>query len=123
MTLYDSSAAYEQAGIKAIPIDSGKFKSAGTPGTEVTSEQIAMFQDIVNEHFERFASAVKVGRKMSDKDFDDVKDAQILSAKKAKSVGLIDGISTFAEIMNSMVKPQNGRSTNSGRARLALMDI
>jgi len=121
MALYDTSKAYEQAGIKAIPIDSGKFKSAGSPGTEITEEQIQMFQDIVTEHFARFASAVKTGRGMSDNKFVAVADAQILSADKAKSAGLIDGVSTIAEVMKGLLRKQAGRNTSVNRARLAII--
>src|SRR5699024_4511213 len=44
MTLYDYSKAFGDAGIKAIPIDTGEFKSAGEIGTEITEAQIAEFQ-------------------------------------------------------------------------------
>jgi len=121
MALYDTSKAYEQAGIKAIPIDSGKFKSVGAPGTEISAEQIQMFQDIVTEHFGRFASAVKTGRGMSDNKFKAVEDAQILSADKAKSAGLIDSVATFSDVMKSLLRKPTGRATGSSRARLELL--
>ena len=124
MLLHDYSGMYEAAGIKAIPIDTGKFKSAGTPGTEVTADQVEMFQTIVNEHFTRFADAVKTGRGMSDKKFEAVKDAQILSAASAKEAGLIDGVATVEDVVSSIFKKKaKGRSTASGRARLALYEV
>jgi signal peptide peptidase SppA len=122
MLMHDYSAMYAKEGIRAIPVDTGKFKSAGTPGTEVTADHVQMWQDVVNEHFDRFASAVKAGRGMSDKKFAAVSDAQVLSASKAKEAGLIDGISTMQDVVASMMKKKPaGRSTASGRARLALI--
>jgi signal peptide peptidase SppA len=122
MLLHDYSGMYAAAGVKAIPIDTGKFKSAGTPGTEVTPEQIKMYQDIINEHFDRFASAVKTGRGMSDKRFESVKDAQILTAAKGKEAGLIDAVATKEEFLSG-IKKKKGRRTASSRARLALYEI
>lgn len=120
MAMYDTSKAYEQAGVKVIPIDTGKFKSAGMAGTEVTDEQIQMYQDIVDAHFRDFKSAVMSGRGMDESAFANVQDAQLFHASKAKSVGLIDGISSLADVIKQAGKRPSGRSTQTSHERLKL---
>lgn len=118
MAMYDMSEAYKQAGIKVIPIDTGKFKSAGLAGTEITDEQRQMYQDIVDAHFGEFEKAVKNGR--ASLEWDAVKDAQIYHARKAKSVGLIDGIATLADVVKDLTS-QKGRSTGSASAKMRIL--
>jgi signal peptide peptidase SppA len=119
MAMYDLSKAYEQAGVKVIPIDTGKFKSAGLAGTEISDEQKQMYQDIVDAHFRDFKSAVMRGRGMDETAFGEVKDAQIFHASKARSVGLIDGISSFADVLREAGK-RTGQSTQAAHKRLEL---
>jgi signal peptide peptidase SppA len=119
MAMYDLSKAYEQAGVKVIPIDTGKFKSAGLAGTEITAEQQQMYQEIVDAHFRDFKSAVMSGRQMDEAAFGKVGDAQIFHASKARSVGLIDGISSLAEVIKEAGKVTS-RSTQAAHKRLAL---
>ncbi|NTU67974.1 MAG: signal peptide peptidase SppA [Chlorobiaceae bacterium] len=119
MAMYDMSKAYEQAGIKVIPIDTGKFKSAGLAGTEISDEQKQMYQDIVDAHFSEFKSAVIKGRGMDDNTWDKVKDAQVFHASKAKSARLIDGISTLSEVIKEIGRT-SGRSTKAAHERLRL---
>ena len=118
MAMYDMSKFYEQAGVKVIPIDTGKFKSAGLAGTQVTDEQVQMYQDIVDAHFEDFKSAVISGRDMTDAQFSKVADAQIFHATRAKGVGLIDGVKTISETLAMFAKP--GRGTGTAKAKLKL---
>ena len=119
MAMYDMSKAYEQAGVKVIPIDTGKFKSAGLAGTEITDEQKQMYQDIVDAHFRDFKSAVMKGRGMDEAAFGQVKDAQIFHASKARTVGLIDGISSFSDVLREAGK-RTGQSTQTAHKRLEL---
>lgn len=48
LTIPDSSEAYKMAGVKVHAIVDGKYKSLGTPGVEVTTDQLALMQEWVN---------------------------------------------------------------------------
>ncbi len=119
MAMYDMSEAYKQAGIKVIPVDTGKFKSAGLAGTEITDEQRQMYQDIIDAHFIDFEKAVKNGR--ASLEWDAVKDAQIYHARKAKSVGLIDGVSTLVDVIKDL-SSKKGRATGSASAKMRILN-
>ena len=59
------SGAFAQAGIKAVVLSSGGVKGAGVTGTEITEEQKAHWQALVDSVQGEFVAAVAGGRRMS----------------------------------------------------------
>lgn len=98
MTMEDYSGFMEKMGIKEIQIVSGPNKAMGSGTAPLTEEQLAIFQGMVDESYEQFVEVVADGRKMSEDEVKKVADGRIYSARQAKSVGLIDEISTFDEM-------------------------
>lgn len=119
MLLYDYSKAFEQAGIEAVPIDTGPFKSAGAVGTEITDEQRADFQRIVDFYFTDFVGAVARGRELTEKAVRAVADGRLFTPDEALDAGLVDGVATFEEVRRDL-RSRRGRKTDASRARLAL---
>lgn len=122
MMLYDYSKAFEDAGIRAIPIDTGEFKSAGAIGTEITEEQIADFQRIVGDYFADFKAMMMSGRGFSEKEFNDVADGRVWLTSDALKLGLIDKVSTLEQTLAELAGNSKGRSTNSAHARLKMQN-
>ncbi len=114
MAIYDFSAMFDEAGIKAIAIDTGDFKSTGLQGTEITDDQVAYLQGIVDAQFQEFRSAVMAGRVMSSDQFDQVADGRVFTADDAMNLGLID------RIQNIDMTVSNFKSQAIRKARLAL---
>jgi signal peptide peptidase SppA len=100
--LYDFSAAAGQDGIKAIVIKSGKFKGAGFPGTEITQEQQAMWQELVDKTQSAFTAGVAQGRGLSVADVESLADGRVHVASDAVDRRLIDGIESFDAAMNAL---------------------
>jgi capsid assembly protease len=104
--LYDFSKMYEEAGVKALPIDSSPddrpFKSAAMEGTEITEQHQADFQRIVDTYFADFGRMVQRGRGMSSEAFDAVADGRVWVGEEARAVGLIDGIGTLADTLGAL---------------------
>lgn len=113
--LYDYSKMYAEAGVEAVPIDTGRFKSAGAIGTEITEEQRADFQRIVDFYFGDFVNAVARGRNLSTDDVRQVGDGRMFTPVEALAAGLIDGVGGIADVLTA--EPPR-RSTQSARARL-----
>jgi len=92
--LYDFSRAFKNAGIEAIPITTGEFKTAGIMGTPITQVQQEEYQKIVDQYYADFLNAIKRGRpQMSTKTIVDAADGRIFKAdQEAITMGLIDGI-------------------------------
>ena len=119
LMMYDTSKAYEAAGVKAIPIDTGEYKSAGADGTVITDNQIADFQRIVDAYFEDFVSKVASGRGMQESQILKVADGRMYFAAEALSLGLIDRVATMDQTLSEL-KQERARSTTTAKARMML---
>lgn len=125
MMIYDYSEMFKEAGIKAIPIDTGTFKSAGAMGTEITEDQIADFQRIVDGYFSDFKSAVMNGRPISDKDFNSLADGRVFFANEEPvSSGLIDGIRSTKQAFTDVLRAGDSEvARRKARARMSLLSF
>ena len=77
MSGYDMSGLYKKLGIRYVSITSGKNKDS----SKFTDEQIAIYQDQINEAYEKFVNIVQ-----------------------AKNNGLIDEISLYPDMKDAMSK-------------------
>ncbi|WP_068983987.1 signal peptide peptidase SppA [Lysinibacillus xylanilyticus] len=82
----------EKVGFKYETFKSGAHKDMLSPMREVTPEERAMMQDMINESYEEFVDIVEEGRNMPEADVKKVADGRILSGTKALEAGLIDEI-------------------------------
>ena len=96
-----------------VPIDTGFFKSAGATGTQITEEQRAEFQKIVDLYFDDFVASVVRGRGMTKAQVKAVADGRLFNAPEAKALGLIDKIQPLAVTLANLQR----RAESSGRLR------
>jgi len=102
MLLYDMSKMAEQQGVEAVLIATGDYKGAGSPGTEITTEQRADFQRIVDAFFADFTAVVDRGRGAKINGLAGLADGRVFMAAEAQASGLIDGVQTFEETISSL---------------------
>lgn len=98
--LYDVSKMFDDAGVKPVILDTGRFKSAGHPGTEITAEHREYFQQFVDAVQEPFTNAVRRGRGITD--MSEVLTGKVFLASQAARLGLIDAIQTFDQTIASL---------------------
>ena len=91
---------YKKLGIRYVSITSGKNKDS----SKFTDEQIAIYQDQINEAYEKFVNIVADGRDMSVEDVKKLADGRTYTAKQAKNNGLIDEISLYPDMKDAMSK-------------------
>ena len=96
----NAEGLYEKIGIEEINITSGENKAMGSMGQEMTEEQVAILQSLVDEAYDQFVEIVCVGRKLDDATVRALADGRIYSAKQALNDGLIDGIGTYEDFVN-----------------------
>ena len=106
MSGYDMSGLYEKLGIRYVSITSGANKDS----SKFTDEQIAIYQDQINEYYEKFVGIVADGRNMSEDAVKQLADGRTYTAKQAKENGLIDEISLYPDMKKAMSK-ELGTST------------
>jgi len=104
--IHDLSGKAELEGIKVHVLSTGPFKGAGEPGTEITEDQLADWQDIVDKHFSHFASAVRTGRSQlrAKAHFNTVSDGRVFDSIDSVNLGLVDRIESFDTAMLRLKK-------------------
>lgn len=111
--IYDSSAAAQQEGVKALLFATGSLKGLGTPGSQVTDEQISHVQGLIDSVQSVFDAAVMQGRKLSASQLAGVRHGGTMTAPSALNARLIDAIqplgTTLSEFADAL-RPQEQRS-------------
>jgi signal peptide peptidase SppA len=98
----DLSKMAENDGIKVHLVSSGEHKGMGTPGVEITPEQLATEQEIIDGIANIFVKTVARGRGMKTKEVADLATGRLWLAGESKKVGLIDKVDTFNSMLASV---------------------
>lgn len=98
MSGYDLTGLYEKLGIRYVSITSGENKDS----SQLTDEQIAIYQEQVDEYYSRFVEIVSEGRGMSADAVRALADGRTYTAKQAKENGLIDEIALYEDMKEAI---------------------
>jgi protease-4 len=94
----------EDIGIEMITITSGNLKSLGSPYDQFTPEERAIFQDLVDESYERFVDYVATGRGLEESAVREVADGRIISGRQALEFGLVDSTGGLEELQKTLAE-------------------
>ena len=92
MVAADMSKMAEDMGIKIHVIRAGQLKGMGVAGAEISDEQIAAMQEVIDGIGENFITAVATGRKMEISKVRKLATGRVWLTEAAKNNGLIDSI-------------------------------
>jgi protease-4 len=95
---------YEWAKIRRYVIKTGKFKDAGSEYREMTPEERALLQTMIDDVLSQFKQAVADGRKQSMDQVTAIADGRIFSGAQAKKLKLIDELGGLHEAVNEAAK-------------------
>jgi signal peptide peptidase SppA len=110
---FDYSKALEEDGVKPTLISAGKFKVEGNPYVPLDEHAQAFMQSRVDDYYNAFVEAVAVGRGVSISDVrNGMGEGRVLGAEAALAMNMVDGISTFDEVLSKM---QTSIKTNTPR--------
>ena len=98
MSGYDLTGLYEKLGIRYISITSGENKDS----SQLTEDQIAIYQEQVDEYYSRFVEIVSEGRGMSVDAVRTLADGRTYTAKQALENGLVDEIALYEDMKEAM---------------------
>jgi protease-4 len=73
----------DKIGIKSTVIKTGKFKDSGSPVRELTPEDRAMFQSVIDSTHNQFVKAVAAGRKLPEDEVHRIAAGRVLSGEQA----------------------------------------
>lgn len=91
----DTSKAAENDGIQVHVVKFGAMKGAGTPGTPVTSEQLAYFQERIDGFAQDFIDAIASGRRLSREAATALADGRVHKGAAAVKLGLVDAVESI----------------------------
>jgi protease-4 len=94
----------QKYGVKENVIKSGKFKDIGNPMRDMTQDERALLQTMINESYEQFVSVIAEGREMSKEKVRQLADGRVYSGKQAKANGLIDKFGTLEDATEAAKK-------------------
>lgn len=100
----DWSAYAEKEGAKVHVIRFGSLKGAGVAGTEITPEQLTMWQERVDQYGEMFVNAVAQGRGLAAADVRQLATGQTFLAEEAVSRRLVDQVATFEQAIEALLQ-------------------
>ena len=92
----------EKLGIQADIIKSGENKASGSGYEDLTEDQRAIYQSMVDEMYGRFVTIVAEGRDLSEERVRELGDGRVYTAAQALENGLIDRICTYDEAVRYM---------------------
>ena len=84
------SELMKKIGVKIETVKSGIHKDIGNYSREMTIEERKILQDLINDAYEQFLSAVVTGRKLDEAKARTLADGRIFTGTQAKSEGLVD---------------------------------
>lgn len=88
---------FSKLGVSSATIKTGTYKDAGSPDRQLSAEDRAMFQSLINSTHEQFVRAVAEGRKLPIDEVRKIADGRVLSGEQAKEVKLVDRLGNLQD--------------------------
>jgi protease-4 len=76
-------------------VKSGKLKDAGNPFRQMTADERAYWQALIDRVHDQFIAAVAEGRDLDEEDVRKIADGRVISGAEAKDLGLVDELGNF----------------------------
>jgi protease-4 len=86
---------YDWAKVSRYSITSGKFKDSGAEYRAMRPEEHALFQDLINDVYGQFKTAVMEGRKLDDALVSTYADGRVMTGAQAVKLGFADSLGTL----------------------------
>ncbi len=99
MQMVNVAGTMRKIGVDANAIKSGRMKDAGSPLRELKPEEREIFQQLVNQFFDRFVEVVAKGRSLEEARVREFADGRVYSAQQALDLKLIDRIGTLRDAL------------------------
>ncbi len=88
---------FDKFGIQMNVIKSGKYKDILATHRDMTSEERALLQEMIDSSYGKFVKDIAVGRNMSESDILKIADGRVMSGSTALENKLVDQTGTFED--------------------------
>ncbi|QKX51594.1 signal peptide peptidase SppA [Planococcus glaciei] len=89
-------------GVDFVTIKSGPFKDIGSPTREMTKEEQALLQEMLNDSYESFVDVIEEGRGMSEEQVKKVADGRIMNGRQAVEAKLADDFGFEEDVLTAL---------------------
>lgn len=107
MSSLNMSKLFEKVGIEDTTIKSDKFKDIGSNSREMTDEDRAILQEMIDSSYNRFVEVLVEGRGMDEAEVRKIADGRIYDGAQALENNLIDEIGYFEDVVQDMTEELN----------------
>jgi protease-4 len=94
----------KKIGFRMEVVKSGPYKDVGNPGREMTPEEKAYLQKMVDNVHQQFVRDVARGRQMKVETVQEVADGRIFTGEQAMELGLVDELGNLKDAINAAAK-------------------
>lgn len=94
----------QKIGLKGVVLKSGKYKDVLSPIREMTDEERALIQNVIDNVHQQFINAVAEERRLSPAQVETIADARIFTGLQAKELGLVDELGNFRDAVELAAK-------------------
>jgi protease-4 len=117
----------EKIGLKGMTVKSGQFKDIGSPLRDMTPQERALLQGVVDNVHLQFINAVAEGRKLPRDDVAKIADGRIFTGEQAKALGLVDALGNLEDAVADAAKmgniPGEPKVVTPPKGKLSLLDL
>lgn len=94
----------EKYGVDFVTIKTGPYKDIMSPTREMTKDELAMLQEMINESYESFVDVIEEGRGMTEAEVKAVADGRIMNGRQAIDAGLADEYGYLEDVIAAVRK-------------------
>lgn len=95
----NAEALMHTIGLSSKTLTTGALKDAGTYTRDMTPEEEAYFQALIDDMYNEFIKTVAQGRKMPETDIRALADGRAMTGRQAMEAGLVDSMGDFYEAL------------------------
>jgi protease-4 len=107
MLTVNAQGLMQKIGVAPLAIKSGDKKDAGSPFRELTPEERAIFQSVIDDMYGRFVRLIAESRKIPEDRVRAFADGRIYTAQQALALGLVDRVAYLDDVI-AMAKQAAG---------------
>lgn len=94
----------ERYGVEFVTIKSGPYKDIMSPTREMTPEEEAILQEMLNDSYETFVDVIEDGREMTEAQVKQVADGRIMNGRQAVEANLADDFGYDEDVIAAIQK-------------------
>ncbi|RKY51050.1 MAG: signal peptide peptidase SppA [Candidatus Neomarinimicrobiota bacterium] len=97
----------DKIGVDMHVVKSGEYKDTGSPYRDFTTEDRRYYQELVNDVYDQFISAVADARSMDKETVKKLSDGKVYTGRQALELGLIDHLGTVEDGIEDLTRQLN----------------